>query len=152
MLSVCEEDVSAPVSMVLRSALSRELAERYDNAEAGAAGFDPAKVGDGGAFVVARLHGQPVGCGAIVPLDPETAEVKRVFVLPDRRGEGIAKAVMSRLEGLARSRGYRSLRLETGDRQAEAVALYEQIGYRHVDCWGPYVGRSYSVCMEKQLG
>ena len=109
--------------------------------------FDEARL----VFFVARRGGVAVACGALRSLDDETGEVKRMFVVPEERGRGISRLVLSRVEAEARARGHRRLRLETGDRQAEAVGLYRTSGFAPIEPWGEYVGNDYSVCFEKEL-
>lgn len=109
--------------------------------------FDEARL----VFFVARRGGVAVACGALRSLDDETGEVKRMFVVPEERGRGISRLVLSRVEAEARARGHRRLRLETGDRQAEAVGLYRTSGFAPIEPWGEYMGNPYSVCFEKAL-
>jgi ribosomal protein S18 acetylase RimI-like enzyme len=104
-----------------------------------------------GAYLVAYQDDEPVACGAIRPLDDHHAEVRRIFVLTSARRRGLASAVMRALESRARGLGFRSLRLETGHRQAAAIALYSRLGYVRIDPFGPYVGDASSVCFEKPL-
>lgn len=92
-----------------------------------------------------------MGCGAIRLLDSTTAEVKRMYVAPDRRGGGIGRAVLERLEETARGLGVKRLVLETGIHQAAAIALYRRAGFSEIDCWGEYATAATSVCFEKPL-
>jgi putative acetyltransferase len=103
------------------------------------------------AFVVARVAGEAVACGALRLLGPGVGEVKRMYVLPAFRGRGLARQVLATLEGLARERGYSVLRLETGSRLAEAVGLYRSAGYEEIPVFGEYVGNPFSLCFEKRL-
>lgn len=102
-------------------------------------------------YLVAYLDGAAVGCGALRPIDEHTAEVRRMYVLPQARGRGVARAVLARLEAECPALGYRVLRLETGNRQRPAMALYEACGFERIAAFGPYVGDPLSVCFEKQL-
>jgi GNAT superfamily N-acetyltransferase len=133
-------------------ALSDELARRYDFADDGSGNFKPedALVARS-AFVIARADGNAVACGAFRPLEGNVAEIKRMFVAPDCRGRGYSKAILKELERLARANGYTTVRLETGDRQPEAIRLYERSGYHQIPNFGVYVGSEMSVCFEKQL-
>ncbi len=92
-----------------------------------------------------------VGCGAIKEFEPKVMEVKRMYVLPERRGEGIATKVLSALEDWARDLGYQKCVLETGKRQPEAIALYTKCGYKYIPNYGQYVGIENSICFEKNL-
>jgi GNAT superfamily N-acetyltransferase len=115
-----------------------EIRARYDGkAEPGT----PPSAADISAVLVARdENGSIVGCGALRFLGRGVAEVKRMYVAPAARGGGVGKAVLAGLEDAARELGWRTLRLETGPRQPEAVALYVGAGYRPIDAFGGYVG------------
>ena len=76
--------------------------------------------------VVAYDGDVPVGSGAIRELSPDTMEVKRMFVLPDRRGKGIASVILQVLEMWSTELGYKKCILETGKNQPEAIALYKK--------------------------
>ena len=105
-------------------------------------------------FVVAWLNDAAVGCGAWRPLAPAeaaVAEVKRMFVEPAVRGRGISRAILKKLETLARADGYSVVRLETGLRQPPALRLYETSGYRRIEPYGRYRDDPLSVCFEKTL-
>ena len=79
-------------------------------------------------------------------------EVKRLIVDQKARGLGIGRRIMAELETLARAGGAKRLILQTGDRQPEAVALYERSGYTGIEIYGPYVTAfAFSLCFEKQL-
>jgi len=101
--------------------------------------------------IVAYEDGVPVGCGAIRAFSPEAMEVKRMYVLPEKRGMGVASVVLSALEGWAKELGYKKTVLETGKRQPEAIALYTNRGYVVTPNYGQYAGVENSVCFEKAL-
>jgi GNAT superfamily N-acetyltransferase len=84
--------------------------------------------------------GTPVGCGALRPLEPGAAELKRMYVVPAARGRGISRLLLVALEAEAAARGWTTLRLETGNRQPAAVGLYTAAGYRPTEAFGHYVG------------
>jgi putative acetyltransferase len=92
-----------------------------------------------------------VGCGAFREIDEETVEVKRMFVLPDFRGKGIASKILLELEHWALELGCTQTILETGINQPEAIALYKKSGYLITKNYGQYVGVENSVCMKKIL-
>jgi GNAT superfamily N-acetyltransferase len=104
-----------------------------------------------GAFVLARLDGRPVGCGGVRRMDDEAGEVKRMYVAPEARRSGVARAILTALEDEARALGYRMLRLETGIRQPEAIALYVSSRYRDIPCYGDHAGDELSRCFGKEL-
>jgi putative acetyltransferase len=100
-------------------------------------------------FAVARnIDGAAVGCGAIV-VTPEYGEVKRMFVHPSARGQGVAQRLLGMLESEALARGCRQFMLETGPSQPEAIGLYERLGYRVRGPYGDYRDDPLSVFMEK---
>lgn len=102
-------------------------------------------------FVVAYVDDQAVGCGAVKDVNGEYGEIKRVYVSPQARGLGLAKAIMTYLETRALARGIKIVRLETGIHQAEALGLYEKIGYEKRGPFGSYREDPLSVFMEKRL-
>jgi putative acetyltransferase len=104
------------------------------------------------AYLIARLGGQPVGCAALAPLDEATAEVRRVYVMASVRRQGIARLLIAGLERRVAELGYRTLRLATGIRQLEAIALYETFGFRRIPPFGVHIGDPVNICFEKQVG
>jgi pimeloyl-ACP methyl ester carboxylesterase/GNAT superfamily N-acetyltransferase len=85
-----------------------------------------------GRWLVAYCGSKPVGCAALKRLDPTTAEIKRVYVAPEARARGVARALLARLEQIAGDAGYTTLRLDTGARQPASVALFGSIGYEQI--------------------
>lgn len=109
-------------------------------------------------FLVARVNGGAVGCGAIKFFKEETtagksgyAEVKRMYVTPQWRGQAIAQALLQHLERLSQQNGFRLLRLETGVHQQEAIRLYERVGFSRCAAFGEYAEDGVSLCYEKRL-
>ena len=100
--------------------------------------------------IVAYLNEVAVGCGALRPFDKETMEVKRMFTLVDYRGKGIASQILTELESWSLELDYKKCVLETGIRQAEAIALYEKNGYKLIPCYGPYLNVENSKCFGKE--
>jgi GNAT superfamily N-acetyltransferase len=92
-----------------------------------------------------------VGIGALRQFSGDSAEIKRMFVLPEYRGRGIALAILSELESWIRELGFSRCILETGQKQPEAIALYIKAGYRRIPNFGPYIGMENSICMEKEV-
>ncbi len=102
-------------------------------------------------FAVARSEaGVAVGCGALV-LDGEAAELKRMFVSPCHRGQGVAAKVLAQLEVEAVKRGCCLVQLETGPFQPEALAFYAKHGFKVCGAFGDYPEHPLSVFMEKSL-
>ena len=101
--------------------------------------------------VVAYSDNAAVGCGAIKPYDERTAEVKRMFVMPENRGKGVAGEILEHLEHWARELNFDGCVLETGFKQPEAIALYKRSGYVVIPNYGQYMGVENSVCMRKEI-
>lgn len=101
--------------------------------------------------VIAYLNGEAVGAGGIKQYDSGIMEVKRMFVLPENRGKGIAAEILKELEKWARELGFNKCVLETGIRQPEAIALYKKCGYKSIPNYGQYRDAPSSVCFEKFL-
>lgn len=103
-------------------------------------------------YVIVAYEGDsPVGCGAIKQYADDTMEVKRMYVLPEKRGHGIAGLMLSELEVWAKELNYARCILETGQKQPEAIALYKKEGYQIIPNYGQYEGIANSVCFEKIL-
>jgi putative acetyltransferase len=131
--------------------LDEDLFRRYPALKA-VHGLHPQDVANPGfSFVIAWVDGCAVGCGALRPLETGVGEVKRMFVLPEFRGRGVARRILEALESRACDLGYTSVWLETGIGQPEAISLYKSAGYREFAGWGDYVGNPFSVCFEKLL-
>lgn len=102
-------------------------------------------------FVVARLGGRVAGCGAIRWFDDGSAELKRIFVHEDARGNGLGSRIMAFLHDLAGERQIGRLYLETGPLNVEAVRMYAALGYAECGPFAGYENNPYSVFMTKQL-
>jgi putative acetyltransferase len=101
--------------------------------------------------IVAYEQEMPVGCGAFKFFEDSVVEIKRMFVLPQQRGKGIAVAILQELELWAKEEGNTSVVLETGINQPEAIRLYQKTGYHRISNYGQYAGVENSVCMKKEL-
>jgi DNA-binding MarR family transcriptional regulator/GNAT superfamily N-acetyltransferase len=133
-----EVGIEDPASADARWCLEQYFAtldERFES------GFDPATsipagtadlTPPAGVLLVARLHGHPVGCGALKLHGRHPAEVKRMWVAPEARGLGLGRRLLAELEREARARGARRIRLETNRALREAIALYRSAGYTEV--------------------
>ena len=117
-----------------------ELIARYGGLDAGELGLTPAMFEPPqGSFLVARVDAgqaaaaaaprRPVGGVGLRRQAVSVGEVRRLWVDPSRRGGGVGRALMRRLESSALELGFESLVLATGDRQPEAVQLYEATGW-----------------------
>lgn len=101
--------------------------------------------------VVVYENEEAIGCGAIKKFDNERMEVKRMFVPPEKRGNGIASLILKELEEWANELGFTKCILETGKKQPEAIALYRKNNYKIISNYGQYAGVENSVCFEKNL-
>jgi len=101
--------------------------------------------------VVAYTDNVAVGCGAFRQYSVDTAEIKRMFVRPVFRGQGIALLILSNLESWASEQDYTQCVLETGYNQPEAIALYNKAGYHQIPNYGPYAGVANSICFRKKI-
>ena len=151
-LVIAPEPLTSPDVQALITRLDAELTERYPNPEDNFFELAEEQVdGRQGVLLVARVDGEPVGCGALRRLGPATGEIKRMYVAPPARGSGVGARILAELERHARTLGIRRLLLETGERQVEAVRLYERAGFARVPCFGEYAHAPLSLCMGKDL-
>lgn len=142
----------APEVRALVAELDAELRRQYPEPGANHFRLDPEEVAPGrGAFFMAHLLGRPAGCGAVRLVDPDSAELKRMYTVPAVRGRGVASAILAALEAEARALGAKRVVLETGVRQTEALALYRSRGYAPLEPFGEYVGKPLSLCLAKTL-
>lgn len=150
-LHIRETTARDPLLRALISRLDEELFERYPEDAVFTLDLDD-PVMDEVTFVIAEVEGEPIGCGAIRPLNEEHIELKRFYVDRRFRQRGVASRMLAYLEERALQRGYRKLRLETGEAQPEAIALYRKFGYAPIDRYGEYVDCELSLCFEKTIG
>jgi DNA-binding MarR family transcriptional regulator/ribosomal protein S18 acetylase RimI-like enzyme len=129
-----ETPATAGARFCLRSYLA-ELDTRFDG------GFDPDRsisaladelVEPRGLLLVARLRGEPIGCGALKLHGSSPVEIKRMWVAPDARGLGLGRRLLAELEQHARERGATVAHLETNRTLTEAIRLYRSAGYTEV--------------------
>jgi GNAT superfamily N-acetyltransferase len=152
-VEIRHENFSAAVAQSLAAALEAELLGRYGGApgsgpEPAASVFEPPD----GVFLVVWESEEPVACGGVSRYEDTTAELRRMYVRPEARGRGVSRALLGALESEARRLGYAFVRLETGDRQPEAIGLYVSSGYLPIPRFGPFADDERSVCLEKRLG
>lgn len=135
LVEVSATDPADPDARTCMAAYFRELDQRFD------AGFDPARTISAldpelrlpaGLLLVARLHGEPIGCGALKLHRRAPAEIKRMWVASSARGLGIGRRLLAELELRAADHGARMVRLETNRSLVEAIAMYRSAGYREV--------------------
>jgi putative acetyltransferase len=104
----------------------------------------------GVSFVAALCAGEAVGCGALVRTRPSECELKRMFVAAAHRGRGLGRRILRALEAIA-GEEERVVRLETGVRQPEAIALYRSAGFVEIAPFGSYAPDPLSLFMEKRV-
>lgn len=150
---IAVEDPESPDAKWCLQQYFADLDERFEGGFEAARSI-PADSGDlkppRGAFLVARLDGRPVGCGAVKPIEPGTGSVKRMWVAPAVRGSGVGRRLLLALEKEAAGLGMELLRLETNRSLHEAQALYRRNGYREVPAFNddPYA----DFWFEKRIG
>jgi len=88
-------------------------------------------------------------CGALKHFNGETAEIKRMYVKDEHRGQGLSKLILRELEETAAGMNYKRIILETGTKQPEAMNLYEKSGYTKIKAYGRHKDDPDSVCYEK---
>ncbi len=133
----------------LVASLDEELNDRYGLLQKEYDRFN--LVGDVETAVVGYIDGLAVCCGCFKEYNHNSAEVKRVFALPEFRGKGIARLLLDELERWMMETGYSKAMLETGIKQPEAIRFYRKCGYIPVPNFGHYTGNSDSICMCKSL-
>ena len=147
---IAEERPDSPDAVALIGELDDHLGALY--AVQSRHGFSVEKLlRDGVKFFVARDGGRPAGCGGVLLVGREYAEVKRMYVRPAFRGRRIGRLMLDHLVEHARQHGLTVIRLETGIHQREAIALYEARGFRKIPPFGPYRDDPVSLCYELQL-
>jgi GNAT superfamily N-acetyltransferase len=149
MLDIVRTDSSNPDFIQLVQLLDADLAFRDGAEHSFYAQFN--KIDNIKNVVLAFEEGHAVGCGAIKQFNPRTMEVKRMYVVTEKRGRGIAGKILTELEHWAVELRYETCILETGRKQPEAIALYTRCGYNRTSNYGQYAGVENSVCFEKQL-
>ncbi|MEP7279814.1 MAG: GNAT family N-acetyltransferase [Bacteroidota bacterium] len=150
MLSFKRTVYNDPDFLLLVNQLDEDLRNRYQEYQDI---FTPLnKMDNTVKVIVAYNENQALGCGALRPMQEEhTIELKRMFVHPSSRGRGISKELLKELENWAIEQGNTSILLETGIRQPEAIALYQQSGYTVTEAFGDYRHIEASMCMKKEV-
>jgi len=151
-LRFVESPADLPPASDLVAAMIDELVPLYGRIDIPQApSATPAEMGPpSGAFLVGWEDQGAVCCGGLKRLSDDVCEIKRMYVVPAARGQGVAQLLLDALEDAARSRGYTAARLDTGREQPHAQRLYERAGYVSVADFNrnPFA----SFWGEKQLG
>ena len=152
MIKIAPEDPRSQVAQELLSAFVEDVRRRYQTPPTDVGSFDPNLVSvPRSVFLVARRDNTAIGCGALVPMDDDHVEVKRMFVRPEERGRGVARMILDELERLAREFDYDAMRLETGINQPESIALYGKGGFYRIPNFPPFTEDASAVCFEKRI-
>jgi GNAT superfamily N-acetyltransferase len=139
-----------PVAQYLVEQVQQEYVQRYGGRDG--AVVDPAEfLPPQGLFLVAEVAGVAAGCGAWRTHGDGVAEIKRVYVEPAFRRQGLAQVLVTALERSASAAGHRSVVLNSGLRQPEALALYDRLGYVTVPGYGIYAGAPEARFLGKDL-
>ncbi|MFJ6797778.1 GNAT family N-acetyltransferase [Streptomyces sp. NPDC091268] len=148
-----------PDAVKLNDQVQLEYQVRYDG-EGDVTFLDPAMfVPPTGRYLLAYdAAGAPIASGGWRSQDANDegysdgdAELKRMYVVPEARGRGLARHILAELEADARAAGRVRMALETGDQQPEAIALYLSAGYAPSEKFGHYRFHESSRCMTKSL-
>lgn len=153
-MEIRRESFDSETARALADALEAELLATYDG-DPGSGGLSAASIFEppnGGVFLIGRIDGEAVACGGVARYDETTAEIRRMYVVPEARGRGLSRRVLGALEEEAAALGYAFVRLETGNLQAAAVGLYVSAGFGPIPRYGPFANDPKSVCFEKRLG
>jgi GNAT superfamily N-acetyltransferase len=148
-LRVTEFD--SPEGVALTEAVQAEYVVRYGGPDE--TPIDPREFSlPSGIFLVGWDSSEvPVACGGLRLISPGVVELKRMYVVPSARRQGLARLVLRRLEAEAVAMGAHELRLETGSRQPEALAMYEAEGYLETEKFGFYAHHELSHHLAKKL-
>jgi GNAT superfamily N-acetyltransferase len=150
MIDLRRTTASDPDFQSLVAELDKEFWLRYPATQQNFAPHN--KIDRAARVVVAYADGKALGCGCFRPIpEARTIEIKRMFVLPSSRGRGIARKVLEELETWRREDDFIQSKLETGNNQPEAVAVYKRALYRQIPNYPPYTNMADSICMAKML-
>ncbi len=139
-----------PVAQRLVDRVQQEYVVRYGGPDGAVVDPDEFRA-PAGLFLVAEVDGVAAGCGAWRVHAPGTVEIKRMYVEPAFRRRGLARVLIAALEESASAAGHRSVVLNTGLRQPEALALYEAVGYRPAPGYGLYADSPAAVFLGREL-
>lgn len=149
-ITISQERPDTPDAVALITELETYLSSLYPPESRHGLSVE-ALIAQGVDFFVARQAGQPAGCAGALCVGRDYAEVKRMYVRPAYRGQGIGVQLLQRLQAHALARGIRVLRLEMGVFQPAAQRLYERFGFRPIPPFGPYQPDPLCLFYEKRL-
>lgn len=116
----------------LLEATRATLTELNDGLDPNSPGMPSANPADFALFLVGFQGGVPICCGGLKPLGGGAVEIKRMYVVPEARGRGVARAMLAELEAEAGHLGFVVARLDTGPRQPSAERMYREAGYAEI--------------------
>lgn len=148
-VTIAREAPDSPDARVLIAELDVVLSSKYDAADRHGYSVDKLKQ-QGVHFFVVRCDGEAAGCGGVQIFDG-FGELKRMYVRPRFRGQGLGRRLVDHLIDVVRTHGLHVVRLETGIYQTEAIALYEKHGFTQIPPFGSYFESPVSRCYEKRL-
>jgi GNAT superfamily N-acetyltransferase len=149
-LQVVAEPYGSPAGAALTDRVQLEYVDRYGGPDS--TPVDPGEFAPpGGGFLIGYLGGVPVAMGGVRRHELDAVEIKRMYVVPEVRGQGLSRVMLSALEDLARDLGARRVVLETGEKQPEAIRLYETSGYQRITDFGHYKCQPLSLSYGKSL-
>jgi len=149
MIQISHTDSSDKDFLYLIQLLDAELNHRYPEIQHQY--VQHTKIDSINTVIVIYKNKIPAACGCFIIQNPQLVEIKRMFVHPGYRRQGLAQVVLKELEQWAIDLGYKCSILETGIKQPEAIALYRKSGYQTTDSYGPYKDLDNSLCFRKNL-
>jgi len=149
MISIRRTNSNDVVFYQLVKALDKDLADRYGTLQQVYDQYN--KIENLATVVIACVNDNPAGCACFKYFEDGAVEVKRMYVAPLYRGNGIGAALLFELEKWAAELGYQALVLELGNHQPEAFQLYQKQGFRVIPNYGQYTGMDTSICMKKLI-
>lgn len=147
-MRIVQIDPHTADALKMMEELSETLEEITGNS--GKSSFNVDDISDPRAIFVLAYSDEeePIGCGAIRPIDKSIAEVKRMYAKD--KAKGVGTKILCYLEEQAQKLGYTKLWLETRLVNERAVAFYDRRGYKRIPNYGKYANRPEAVCFEKQ--
>jgi GNAT superfamily N-acetyltransferase len=149
-LELRDEPYDGPSATALIEAVQAEYVVRYGGPDA--TPVDPAEFAPpNGLFLVGYLGTEPVATGGLRRHSETEMEIKRMFVVAEHRGKGLSRQMLAALEDRAQAMGASRILLETGDKQPEAIRLYETSGYERITGFGYYATEDGAYSFAKPL-
>lgn len=150
-IRIVDVDPHGGVAMALLREAATEVRPLYSSAIVPSSAPSNPPLGPRDAYVAVLADDEPIACGSLRELDVSTAEIRRIYVRPTERRHGVGRALLSNLLLKAERLRYGTVRVETGNKQLGAIALYEGLGFVRIAPFGPYVSDPTSVCFERGL-